>query len=114
MTRAISILAFAASLLTAAPLPQHDRPKKVQTSKEPTPPGHPGSADTLIAAFEAQREETLEIVRTAQSDLHAHSTQNPLLGKMDAYEWILFACSRSERHYLQMKEVMADPACSKG
>jgi DinB superfamily len=77
------------------------------------PPDKPANAAALIAAFKARRDRTIAFVDTTTADLHAHFKENPRLGRLDAYEWILFAAGHSERHYLQMKEIMTNPGFPK-
>ncbi len=40
-------------------------------------------------------------------DLREHVTEGPV-GKLDAYEWLLFIGAHSERHTKQILEVKAD------
>jgi hypothetical protein len=42
-------------------------------------------------------------------DLRGHVADSGLLGKIDAYERILFVAAHSERHTKQLLEVKADP-----
>lgn len=34
--------------------------------------------------------------------------ENPMMGMIDSYQWLLFAIGHSERHLMQLKEVKAD------
>ena len=90
-----------------------NRDRKEQVMRGLVPPDKPGDASSLIAAFKARRDRTIAFVNSTTADLHAHFKDNSRLGRLDAYEWILYAAGRSERYYLQMKDVMTDPGFPK-
>jgi hypothetical protein len=90
-----------------------NRSQKAQSPNEIVPPDNPGVLPELIEAFKARRDQTIAFVENNSDDLHAHFREHPRFGRLDAYEWIVFASGHSERHYLQMKEVMAAPGFPK-
>ena len=51
----------------------------------------------------------MDYVRTTNDDLRDHFGPHPMLGTMDAYQWILLISAHSERHTKQIEEVKADP-----
>lgn len=86
-----------------------DRSHKAQ-APEPIKPGKQFS-DTKAAtnAFLARRDSTIDYLRTTQDDLKDHLIQTPFLGTLDCYDMLIFLAAHSERHTLQVEEVMANP-----
>lgn len=85
-----------------------DRSNKVKTSEPFEPSGQFGSFEATLEAFTSKREENISYVRNTEDDLRNHYSQLPF-GTVDAYQVILFMSGHTERHTLQMEEVMADP-----
>jgi len=67
-----------------------------------------GSPEASLKHFLESRAKTVELLKTTP-DLRAHVSDSGLLGKIDAYERILFIAAHSERHTKQLLEVKADP-----
>jgi glutamate formiminotransferase len=65
--------------------------------------------EELVKSFEDSRKATMDYVRTTNDDLRDHFGQHPLLGTMDAYQYILLISAHSEWHTKQIEEVKADP-----
>lgn len=65
-----------------------------------------------LAAFKLARGQHLKYVKTTTEDLRNHIMTLPF-GKIDAYQFILFVAGHSQRHLLQIKEILADPAFPK-
>jgi len=90
-----------------------DRSHKVKT----VPPLEPATKfpDTRSAleAYTARRDSTIYYIRSTQDDLKNHFIQAPGLGTMDLYQGLVFLAAHSERHTLQIEEVMADPGFPK-
>jgi hypothetical protein len=79
------------------------------TAPEPLVPKHQfSSIDDVKSHFLASRARTLDYIRSTQDDLRHHQEQSPM-GPLDAYQFLLLIAGHSERHTLQIKEVMADP-----
>ena len=51
----------------------------------------------------------MDYVHTTNDDLRDHFGPHPMLGTLDAYQWILLISAHSERHTKQIEEVKADP-----
>jgi hypothetical protein len=86
-----------------------DRSHKVQAPEFLKPTNRWASREELIKSFEDSRKATMDYVRTTNDDLREHFGPHPMLGTMDAYQWILLISAHSERHTKQIEEVKADP-----
>jgi len=84
-----------------------DRTNKGQ-AQEPLVPTHRfGSPEGSIQHFVESRAVTEDFLKNT-TGLRDHVTDSPL-GKLDAYEFVLFIAAHSERHTKQINEVKADP-----
>jgi hypothetical protein len=92
-------------ILTKVP----DRSHKVQAPEILKPTNRWATREETTKAFEDSRKATMDYVRTTSDDLRDHFFPHPLLGPMDAYQWILLISAHSERHTKQIEEVKADP-----
>jgi DinB family protein len=86
-----------------------DRSHKAQAPEFLKPTNRWATQAELTKAFEDSRKATMDYVRTTNDDLRDHFFDHPLLGTMDAYQWILLISAHSERHTKQIEEVKADP-----
>jgi hypothetical protein len=86
-----------------------DRSHKAQAPEFLKPTGRFADRAAVAKAFEDARKNTMEYVKTTQDDLRDHFGQHPMLGTIDAYQWILLISAHSERHTKQIEEVKADP-----
>jgi len=86
-----------------------DRGHKAQAPEFLKPTNRFATRDENIKAFEDARKATMDYVRTTEDDLRDHFFPHPLLGTLDAYQWILLISAHSERHTKQIEEVKADP-----
>lgn len=88
-----------------------DRSQKAQAPAPIQPKGTWNSLKEAIAAFQEKRKKTLEFSRSTQEDLRSHIFPHPapVIGDLDAYQWLLFLSGHSERHTLQIQEVKAHP-----
>ena len=84
-----------------------DRSRKAQAPDPLVPNNRFGSPEGSIKHFLVSRATTEEYLKTT-SGLRDHVMDGPV-GKMDAYEFILFIAAHSERHVKQINEVKADP-----
>jgi hypothetical protein len=85
-----------------------DRSKKFQAPEQLRPRNQFGSPEAALKHFLESRAKTVELLKNTP-DLRAHVVDSGLLGKIDAYERILFIGAHSERHTKQLLEVRADP-----
>ncbi len=92
-------------ILTRVP----DRTRKVQAPEILKPTNRWATEADVIKAFEESRKATMDYVRTTNDDLRDHFGPHPMLGTLDAYQWILLISAHSERHTKQIEEVKADP-----
>jgi DinB family protein len=86
-----------------------DRTHKAQAPEFLKPTNRWATQAELTKAFEDSRKATTDYVRTTSDDLRDHFGPHPLLGPLDAYQWILLISAHSERHTKQIEEVKADP-----
>jgi predicted DNA-binding protein YlxM (UPF0122 family) len=90
-----------------------DRSHKAQAPEFLKPTNRWASEQELVKAFEQNRKATMDYVKTTNDDLRDHLGPHPMLGPMDAYQWILLISAHSERHTKQIEEVKADPGFPK-
>ena len=83
-----------------------DRSQRFQAPEPVRPAGRWGTPQDTLKEFLQLRARTLDYLKTTPG-LRANVSDTPL-GKMDAYQRLLFISGHSERHFKQMKEVMAD------
>jgi hypothetical protein len=86
-----------------------DRNHKAQAPEFLKPTNRWATREELIKSFEESRKATMDYVKTTNDDLRDHFGPHPLLGPLDAYQWILLISAHSERHTKQIEEVKADP-----
>ncbi|MBW2937633.1 DinB family protein [Aureisphaera sp. CAU 1614] len=82
-----------------------DRSTKVKTSEAFEPSGKFGSFEETLNAFLEKRKSNMEFVSSTNADLRNHYAQLPF-GTIDAYQALLFMSGHTERHILQIVEVM--------
>lgn len=85
-----------------------DRSRKFQAPEQLRPRNQFGSPEASLKHFLESRAKTIELLKSTP-DLRAHVSDSGLLGKIDAFERILFVAAHSERHTKQLLEVKADP-----
>lgn len=85
-----------------------DRSNKRQTSEALTPKSHFGSYEAALKGFVAKRDANIEFVKTTKDDLRNRTTTYSF-GTIDLYQCLLALTAHSERHIVQLEEVMADP-----
>lgn len=84
-----------------------DRSAKAQAPEPLIPTNRFGSPEGSLKHFFESRAKTEEFLNTTPG-LRDHVADSPL-GKLDAYEFVLFIAAHSERHTKQILEVKADP-----
>lgn len=85
-----------------------DRSNKRQTSEALTSKSHFGSYEAALKEFVAKRDANIEFVKTTKDDLRNRTTTYSF-GTIDLYQCLLGLTAHSERHTIQLEEVMADP-----
>jgi uncharacterized damage-inducible protein DinB len=86
-----------------------DRSHKAQAPEFLKPTGRWATEADLTKAFEDSRKAAMDYVRTTNDDLRDHFFDHPVLGTMDAYQWLLLISAHSARHTAQIEEVKTDP-----
>lgn len=86
-----------------------DRSRRAQAAEFLQPKGKWPTREALIEHFKESRDRTIAYVRDTEEDLRSHFAPHPLFTELDAYQWILFAAAHSQRHVVQIKEVMDQP-----
>jgi uncharacterized damage-inducible protein DinB len=84
-----------------------DRSTKVQAPENIAPTGRWTPQESLDR-FLADRRETANFL-TSSANLRGHVLSHPVLGAMDAYEWVLAVAAHTDRHTKQILEVKSDP-----
>ena len=84
-----------------------DRSKTFKTAEPFEPTGKFGSFEESVNVFLTKRKEHIEFVRTTQEDLRNRFNNDLPFGLVDGVQVLIFAAGHSERHVLQMEEVMA-------
>ncbi len=74
------------------------------------------SLAAAVAAFLAARERTIEYAQSTTDDLRKHFTTHPVLGSLDAYQWLCGNARHAESHAAHAMEIrgMADFPRSNG
>ncbi len=85
-----------------------DRSRKLSAPESLKPSNKFANSDEAQVSFVAQRDKTIDYVRTTQDDLRDHFGLHPAYGMLDDFQWIILIAAHSKRHTLQMEEVKAD------
>ncbi len=83
-----------------------DRSNKVKTRAPFEPSGKYGSYKATLKAFKKKRKEVIKYVKKTEDDLRNHYMELPF-GTVDTYQVLLFLSGHTERHVLQIEEIMA-------
>lgn len=84
-----------------------DRSKKVKTREPFEPSGKFGSHKETIKEFKTKRKEHIKYVKKTADALRNYYQQMPF-GTIDAYQILLFMSAHTERHTLQIEEIMTN------
>jgi DinB family protein len=63
------------------------------------------SLGEAVSAFLAARERTIEYARSTTDDLRSHFTPHPVLGQMDAFQWLCGNARHAESHAGHVMEI---------
>ncbi len=83
-----------------------DRSNKIKTQKPFEPSGKYGTHEAALKAFKSKRKDNIKFIKKTQEDLRNRYAEFPF-GTIDAYQLILFMSGHTERHTLQIEEIMA-------
>ena len=67
------------------------------------------SLEDAVAAFLAARERTIEYARSTTDDLRSHFAPHPVLGSLDAYQWLCGNARHAESHAAHVVEIRGMP-----
>jgi len=85
-----------------------DRSNKRKTGEALEPKSRFGSHEETMKEFLKKRNANIDFVKTTRDDLRNRTTTYSF-GTIDLYQCILALTAHSERHIIQLEEVMADP-----
>jgi len=86
-----------------------DRSHKAQAPEMLKPETRFPNTQAAETAYILRRDSTIEYIKMTQDDLKDHFINHPIFGTMDLYQGLFLLAAHSERHTLQIEEVMADP-----
>jgi hypothetical protein len=88
-----------------------DRTHKATAPEAIDPTKKAMTHEESVKLFLDSRAKSEEFIKTTQEDLRDHMYDHPVpvIGTMDAYQWVLFMSGHTRRHTLQILEVKADP-----
>ncbi|MCA1590741.1 MAG: DinB family protein [Acidobacteria bacterium] len=90
-----------------------NRTQKFQAPEILKPNSRFKTREELLTNFGKARNEVIDFVKTTKEDLRGRFVENPMMGVIDAHQWILFLAGHSDRHLAQLKEVKTDAAYPK-
>jgi hypothetical protein len=67
------------------------------------------SLTAAMSAFLTARERTLEYARSTTDDLRSHFTPHPVLGQLDAFQWLCGNARHVETHAAHVVEIRSMP-----
>jgi hypothetical protein len=67
------------------------------------------SLTVAMSAFLTARERTLEYARSTTDDLRSHFTPHPVLGQLDAFQWLCGNARHVETHAAHVVEIRSMP-----
>lgn len=85
-----------------------DRSFRVKTREGFIPSGQFGSAKQSLNVFIERRNNLIDYIKKTNDDLRNHFVSLPF-GLFDTYQFLIFLSAHTERHILQIEEVMANP-----
>src|SRR3954464_10867147 len=85
-----------------------DRSRKAQAPEALKPTGKFATREELVKHFSEVRAKEIAFLEQTKEDLRNHIADNPALGQMDAYQWVIFNGAHSKRHTAQIEEVKTD------
>lgn len=89
------------------------RDQKFKAPEGFVPSGRFARLSDATAAFKAARDKNIAYIRETQDDLRSHFAPHPAFGDLDALQWYVLMAGHTERHVLQIKELMAMPGFPK-
>ena len=90
-----------------------DRSHKIQAPEMLKPETKFPSTQAALQAYTLRRDSTIDYIKLTQDDLKDHFITHPVFGTMDLYQALMALAAHSERHTMQIEEVMANPGFPK-
>jgi uncharacterized damage-inducible protein DinB len=84
-----------------------DRSTKYPTPQRGLPAGN-WTRQEALQRFATARSRTEDFLRSSELDHRAHVINHPVMGPLDAYQWVLLVAAHTERHLNQIAELKAD------
>lgn len=85
-----------------------DRSKKAQAPEVLKPGNQFAGAKEALTVYLSRRDSTIQFLKTTQEPLETHYMQTPA-GTLNVFQGLLLLAAHSERHTLQIEEVMKSP-----
>jgi hypothetical protein len=85
-----------------------DRSRKAKAPEVLKPTGKFATREELVKHFTETRAKEIAFLEQTKEDLRNHIAENPALGMMDVYQWVIFNGAHSKRHTAQIEEVKTD------
>lgn len=86
-----------------------NRSTKFTAPERVQPNGRFKTKADILKGYNEARSKTLEFVKTTDIDLRNKFADNPVMGMIDAYQWLIFLNAHNQRHLDQIREIKADP-----
>ena len=83
-----------------------DRSERSQAPESILPMSRFRSKDEMASAFRSARQATIAYVKTVDQPLKAYVATHPFTGDMSAYQWLVWIAAHSDRHLLQLEELL--------
>lgn len=82
------------------------RSGKFKAPKPVYPEGNFGSPEAFLEAFKSRRMETAKYVKDLDEPVKAYYENFGPVGEVSGYHWLLFISAHTERHTIQLKELV--------
>ena len=86
-----------------------DRSGKAEAPAFLIPRGKWLTREELTAHFKKSRDRAIAYIRDTDEEVRSHFAQHPVVGRLDAYQWLLTMSAHTERHTKQIREVRESP-----
>jgi len=84
------------------------RDVRIEAREVVRPTGRWHDTGAMISMLQRERAKTIAFAESTDAELRCHFFEHLLLGDLDAYQWLVLMAKHSERHALQIEEVIRD------
>ena len=84
------------------------RGTRIEAREGLRPTGRWHDTGAMISMLQQERAKTIAFAETTDAELRCHFFAHLLLGDLDAYQWLVLMAKHTERHVLQIEEVLRD------